>query len=120
MTEKRAVARLVREAKRALAPAGVLTYDSDRLSVNVGRPAAKVLLKRPFRNAAYIRRHVASVLKQDAERGEQHILRNLLCIRRNPEDMAVDQDVIDQEIRSIEAAVRAELWRQILLPNGET
>ena len=28
----------------------------------------------------------------------------------------IDGDVIDRELRTIEAAVRAELWRQILLP----
>jgi Family of unknown function (DUF6074) len=118
MTETSAVAQLVREARHKLRPASA-PRDA-RLHVQIAPPVAKVLLLRGrFRDANYIRTHVGYVVDMGAERGEQHIVRNLACIRRNLEEMGVDRDVIDREVRSIEAAVRAELWRQILLPAGD-
>jgi hypothetical protein len=86
------------------------------LHIEIARPTAKVLLKRPFRDAAYIRRHVSYVVKEGSAQGEHHIVRNLLSIRRKLDEMGLGQEVIDREMREIEAAVRAELWRQILTP----
>ena len=86
------------------------------LHIEIARPTAKVLLKRPFRDAAYIRTHVSYVVKESAEQGEQHIIRNLLSIRRKLDEMELDREIIEREMREIEAAVRAELWRQILTP----
>jgi hypothetical protein len=117
MTETSAVTRLVKEARHKLQPASA-PRDA-RLHVDIARPTAKVLLKRPFRDAVYIRGHVAYVVKESAERGEQHIVRNLISIRRKLDAMGLDRDVVDREMREIESAVRAELWRQIILGDGE-
>jgi hypothetical protein len=116
MTEK-SLARLVHETRRELAPEP--RREAPRLPVKIDLPGAKVLLKRPYRDAAYVKRHVAYVLTRGAEQGETHIAQNLNCIRQNLEEMGIDSDVIDQEVRSIAAAVRAELWRQVLTPDGD-
>ena len=80
------------------------------------RPTATVLLLGPFRDAAYVRQHVAFVVRESAEKGEEHIIRNLLSIRHKLEVMGIDRRAIDREVDRIEGAVRAELWRQVLLP----
>jgi hypothetical protein len=119
MTEKSAVSRAVRDARREMAP-GPCEDDRARLHVHIAPPTAKVfLLPGRFRDAAYVKRHVAYVLTRGAEQGETHIAQNLNCIRQNLEEMGIDSDVIDQEVRSIAAAVRAELWRQVLTPDGD-
>jgi Family of unknown function (DUF6074) len=91
-----------------------------RLCVRIDLPGAKVrLLPGHFRDAGYIRGHVEHVLSRSAEQGEAHVRRNLRCIRGNLEAMGVNRPEIDAEIRRIEAAVRAEIWRQVLLPDGD-
>ena len=117
MTEKSRVVRLVSSTLSELLPARrPPRSDHPHLLIKIARPTATVLLKRPFRDAAYIRRHVSYVVKESTEQGEQHIIRNLLSIRRKLVEMGLDREVIDREMQSIEGEVRAELWRQILLP----
>jgi len=120
MNEK-AVSRAVREARREVAPADPVGPKGDpRLHVHIASPTAKVmLLPGRFRGADFIKSHVAYVLARDAERGEQHVRRNLRAIRRTLEAMGVDQGAIDAEVRSVESAVRREIWRQVLLPGGD-
>lgn len=112
MTTKSAIISVVRDARRAIAPEASSTAERGFTG-----PKAKVLLlPGRFRDAAYVRRHVAFVVGLDAERGEQHVQRNLDAIRRRLDEIGIDREAIDAEVRSIEGAVRAELWRQILLP----
>jgi hypothetical protein len=118
MIEKATVTRLVQQARHKLQPA--IAPRDPRLHIHIAPPRAKVLLIRGrYRDAAYVKRHVAYVLTRGAEQGETHIAQNLNCIRQNLEKMGIDSDVIDQEVRSIAAAVRAELWRQVLTPDGD-
>jgi Family of unknown function (DUF6074) len=116
MTEKSAISRVVRDVRRDFAPADA-THPAHhpRLHVRIASPKV-MLLPGHFRGAAYVRGHVAYVLTRDAEQGEQHVQRNLNAIRRTLEEMGVEQDAIDAEVRTIEAAVRAEMWRRVLLP----
>jgi hypothetical protein len=120
MTEKSAISRVVRDARRDLAPGEpVQRPDHPRLHVHIATVGAKVmLLPGRFRDADYLRRHVEYVLSRDAEQGEQHVLRNLGAIRRTLEEMGVDNEAIDAEVRTIEAAVRSEIWRQVLTPDA--
>src|SRR5882672_10076989 len=99
MIEK-SLARLVHEAKRELAPAPRCA--ASRLHLKIDLPGAKVLLKRPYRDAKYIRMHVAYVLTRGAQQGETHVMQNLKLIRENLEGMGIDRNVIDREVRSIE------------------
>lgn len=118
MIERSALTRLVHDAKRELLPAP--RSEAPRLHIKIDLPRSNVvLLPGHYRGADYIRRHVAHVLTRGAEQGEAHIVRNLNCIRENLEEMGIDSDAIDQEVRSIEAAVRAEIWRQVLTPDGD-
>ncbi|SRR5258708_36410569 len=121
MIEKSAVSRLVRDTKREAAPKDSVRRDGDyRLHIHIAPPTAKILLLRGrFRDANYVRTHVGYVVDMGAERGEQHIIRNLISIRRKLDAMGLDRDVVDREMREIESAVRAELWRQIILGDGE-
>lgn len=113
------VSRAVRDARREVAP-DRRDDDHPQLQVRIAEPTAKVmLLPGRFRDAAYVRRHVEFVLSRSAEQGEQHVRRNLIALRRNLEDMGVDKIVIDAEVRRVEAAVRAEIWKQVLLPGGD-
>lgn len=109
MTKKSAVIGVVRDVRRTIAPTA-------RSSPKQSGPEAKVLLlPGRFRGPAYIARHVEFVLGLDAERGEAHVRRNLDAIRCRLDELGVDRDYADREVRSIESAVRRELWRQILL-----
>jgi hypothetical protein len=118
MIEKATVTRLVQQARHKLHPA--IEPRGPRLHIHIAPPRAKVLLLRGrFRDAAYVRTHVGYVVEMGAERGEQHIVRNLTSIRRKLDAMGLDRDVVDREMREIESAVRAELWRQIILGDGE-
>lgn len=114
-----AVSRAVRDVRREVAP-GRRDTDHPQLHIHIAEQAAKVrLLPGRFRDAAYVKRHVEFVLTRPAEQGEQHVRRNLNAIRRVLDEMGVDRDDADREVRSIEAKVRAELWRQVLTPDGQ-
>ena len=82
-------------------------------------PQKVVLLPGRFRGSAYIKLHVQFVLTRDADEGERHVQRNLVAIRQNLEKMGVGDEAIDAELRIIECAVRREIWRQVLLPDGD-
>ena len=90
------------------------------LPVRIDLPGAKVmLLPGRFRDAAYIKTHVEYVLSRPAEIGEAHVINNLRCIRQNLEAIGISRPEIDAEVRRIEGAVRAEIWRQVLFPGGD-
>jgi hypothetical protein len=90
------------------------------LHIEIAPRKAKIIpLPGRFRGAEHVRSHVDYVLTLNAERGEQHVRRNLRAIRRTLEELGVDDDAIIAEVRRFEAAVRAELWRQVLLPAGD-
>ncbi|OKO73035.1 DUF6074 family protein [Bradyrhizobium sp. NAS96.2] len=102
---------VVRDAKRELSP------NRRNTRRRIVQPKAKVvLLPGRFRGADYVKRHVSYVVAMDAERGEHHVQRNLDAIRRRLDEIGVDKRDADREVRTIEAAVRREIWRQVLLP----
>ena len=116
MNDLSALSRVVRTARREAAP---VRRDDDRprLPVRIAEREAKVmLLPGRFRGADHVKRHVDFVLTRDAEQGEQHVRRNLHALRLTMEEMGIDQDVIDAEVRRFEAMVRAEIWQRVLLP----
>lgn len=104
---------LIGSARRS-SPA--LRNTEPRLPVKIEMPGAKVmLLPGRYRNADYVRRHVDHVLSLDAAPGEAHVLQNLECIRSNLREIGVSDPEIDAEVRSIESAVRREVWRRVIL-----
>jgi hypothetical protein len=114
MTE--AISKAVYDARREVAPVRRNDHHA-RLHVHIGeRKATVMLLPGRFRDAAYVRRHVEFVLSRSVEQGQQHIQRNLSALRRNLEDMNVEQSEIDAEVERVSGAVWVELWRQVLTP----
>lgn len=112
MTKKSAVIGVVRDVRRAIAPAA----SSKMRRSFIGSKAKVLLLRGKFRDARYVERHVSFVLGLDAERGEAHVQRNLDAIRRRLDELGVDREDAHREIRHIEAAVRREIWQRVLLP----
>lgn len=111
-----AILKAVRDVRREVAPVR-RADDRHQLHVPIAEPKAKVMvLPGRFRDDAYVRRHVEFVIRLDAERGEAHVRRNLDAIRRRLDELGVDREDADREVRIIEGRVRAEIWRQVLLP----
>jgi hypothetical protein len=116
--EKAKVSRVVRDARHDAAPLP-RSDDRPRLHFHIATPTAKVMLiPGQFRGAEYVRRHVEYVVAMGAEKGEAHIVRNLGAIERTLREMGVDDAAVAAELRTIEGRVRAELWWQILTPEG--
>jgi hypothetical protein len=116
MISKPKIARWVGEVR----PPSQLRRPPPELHVEIASAKAKVVpLPGHFRGADHVRRHVDYVLTCDAERGEQHVQRNLRAIRRTLDELGVDQDAAEREVKWFEAAVRSELWRRVLLSGGE-
>jgi hypothetical protein len=110
MTKRSRILQLVEEQR--LAPSSSL------LHIEIAPPRAKVmLLPGRFRGAEHVKHHVDYVLTLNAERGEQHVRRNLKALRRTLEEMGADDRDIDAELGRFEGAVRAEIWRRVLLPD---
>lgn len=121
MTEKSTILKLAGADRpdRSREARSTLKQREPILHVEIARPTAKVFLKRPYRDAAYVRTHVDCVVKMTAAQGEQHIIANLASIRRKLEAMGLERETVEQEVRDIQARVRSELWRRILLPEDE-
>ena len=118
MTEA-AISQAVYDARREVAPSRRAGAHS-HLHIRIDEPTAKVmLLPGRFRDAAYVRRHVEFVLSRPTDQGHQHVYRNLRALRRNLDDMGVDEAAIDAEVQRVSAAVWAELWKRVLLPGGD-
>jgi len=112
VTDKSAVRSVVHDVRRDVAP-----VDRDVDDRRGDAPTAKImLLPGRFRGADYVRRHVSYVLTRPAEQGERHVQENLREIRRLLDELDVDKRDADREVRSIEAAVRREIWQRTLLP----
>ncbi|WFU44116.1 DUF6074 family protein [Bradyrhizobium sp. CB82] len=98
----------------------VATPPPPRLHVEIAQRKAKILLlPGRFRGADHVKRHVDFVLTLDAERGEQHVQRNLRALRRTLDELGVTPATAEREVRRFEGAVRAELWRRVLLRDGD-
>lgn len=116
MTDAVQIARIGRRAIGRATP----EREPARLPVKVDLPGAKVfLLQGRYRHADYIARHVAYVLSRPADVGEAHVLRNLLAIRRSLLEIGVSEKQADAELQIIHSRVRAEMWRQVLLPEAD-
>lgn len=111
-------AQIARIGRRAIGRAARKSEPA-RLQVKVDLPGAKVfLLQGRYRHADYIARHVAHVLSRPADIGEAHVVRNLQAIRRSLLEIGVTEDQADAELQIIHSRVRAEIWRQVLLPDA--
>lgn len=77
-------------------------------------PSAAIV---PFPIAArkdLVRRIVEQMLDRDADTAEQHLRQHLACQERTLFKKQVPPDAVLRELKSLEAAVRAGLWRYVL------
>jgi Family of unknown function (DUF6074) len=117
MSERKRLTRIAADHRPAAAPRSA----DAPFHIEIARPSAKILiLPGRFRGAAYVKTHVQYVVRMEAEKGERHIRRNLGAIEAKLREMGVGDAAITAELREIESAVRAELWRQILTPEDDT
>lgn len=93
---------------------------SHQLHIDLSLPKAKVLLlPGRFRTHHHVKRHVDYVITLAPDAGEQHVQRNLRALGMTLAEMGVDTAAANRELRRFEAAVRAEIWRRVLTPDGD-
>jgi hypothetical protein len=61
-----------------------------------------------------IGRIVEQMLDRDAEAAEQHLRQHIACQERTLFKKQIPAEAIARELKSLEAAVRAGLWRYVL------
>lgn len=70
------------------------------------------------RRRAFVRKHAQIALSYDAETGERHIQRQIRDQTAILTRKGIAEDRVNAEARSLEAALRAELWRTVMTPGG--
>ena len=76
---------------------------------------APVLLFRPIRPATYVKRMARIIVNvATVEFGEEILRRDMQVIERGLLDAGVDAAVVRQEVRSLEASIRREIWELVL------
>jgi hypothetical protein len=78
------------------------------------RPAAAVLIFTPFRPKQYVEELVRLMLSVDRARGEYRLGREMQVIEEDLVGAGAEPAAVDRALRSLEAAVRAELWHAVL------
>lgn len=68
------------------------------------------------RRGAYIRKQATRMAELSATHAEAHLRQQLRLQAETMQRKGVDERTIAREVRSLESAVRAELWRQIFAP----
>lgn len=86
---------------------------------NKGSAAPASIIPFPrVRNRAFITRHAVRMTEMARPKAEQHLQRLLEQQMDVMRKRGVPEPVIIQEARAVEAAVRAELWRVVILEGG--
>jgi hypothetical protein len=70
------------------------------------------------RRVDFVWRHAARMSELRAKAAENHLASQLKIQRDTMTRKGVDPERIDQELATLEAAIRAELWRLVLSPGG--
>jgi hypothetical protein len=65
---------------------------------------------------AFVERHARLIAAMKADAGERHLHRQLRIQFENLERKDIDRGVIEREVISLDAAIRAALWQTILAP----
>ena len=81
-------------------------------------PAAAAVIPFPARRrTAYITKQAARMAELSDTHAEAHLRQQLRLQAETMERKGVDERTIAREVRSLELAIRAELWRQVLTPD---
>lgn len=68
------------------------------------------------RRASFVRKHANMISKMSPLLGEEHLRRQLKIQADTMARRCIPSDRIAKELRALENAIRAELWRRVLLP----
>ena len=74
---------------------------------------------KPFplaRRCAFIRRHAARMAASSSSTAEKHLAYQLQVQAETMVRRGIAQDLVKAQIRSLELAIRAELWRLVMQP----
>jgi hypothetical protein len=71
-----------------------------------------------YRRADFVARQARTILGMNAASGERYLQRQLLVQREALARKGVHSESIEGEVRRLEAAIRAALWRSVLTPAG--
>ena len=80
------------------------------------RKSATILAFPPARRRHYVRRQAEVIANLKPDAGEQYLMRQLTAQWDVLERRGVACEQIEAEIRALGQAIRAELWRAILMP----
>jgi hypothetical protein len=65
---------------------------------------------------AFVERHARLIAAMNADAGERHLVRQLRFQMENLQRRGIAGEVIEREVASLDAAIRAALWRAVLTP----
>jgi hypothetical protein len=81
-------------------------------------PSATVLVFSPLRPREYVERMAMIILEVDAERGEMYLSLDMKLIGNDLIAAGADPAIVKREVCALESAIRAEMWRRVLIPGG--
>ncbi|WP_454000022.1 DUF6074 family protein [Afipia felis] len=85
---------------------------------SVGARSAKILVF-PLRNRiGFVERQARQIAGMNAVAGERHLAHQLRVQRETLERKGVDEALIQSELKQLEGAIRAALWRTVFAPRG--
>lgn len=70
------------------------------------------------RHRPFVLKHAGNVSCMGQAAGDRYLAQQLDVQRKTMAKRGVEPDLIEAEIRALECAIRAELWRLILTPGG--
>jgi hypothetical protein len=68
------------------------------------------------RRRAFIERHARLIAAMRPDAGERYLDRQLRIQFENLKRRGIDREIIDREVVSLDAAIRAALWRAAFMP----
>ena len=81
-------------------------------------PSAEIIPYPIVRRTAFIRRHAARMADLRESTAEKHLRTQLDLQRKTMLKRGIPAPEIDRQIQSAEAAIRAELWRLVIVGDG--
>ncbi|WP_454917293.1 DUF6074 family protein [Xanthobacter sediminis] len=70
------------------------------------------------RDRTFVRRHAAHIATLKPDRGERYLAKQLQIQADTLARRGVAPAIIGEHIKALESAIRAELWRVVLVPDG--
>jgi hypothetical protein len=68
---------------------------------------------------AFVERQARQIVSMSADAGERHLTHQLRVQREALERRGIEPELIGAEIKGLEAAIKAALWKAVLAPGGQ-